>query len=144
MPEKANWKIEMEVKINGVACAVGDDKPCKIVQDKGVYVQMLSVDAKVLLGEACKEGVEVSIEIKPVPDSEIVCDPKTCQAKGVSSALGVLCILSICCAHFARTLHALCTHSAFILYPRSCGWVIATHSAGRIRVLRILTRLTSP
>jgi hypothetical protein len=76
-PERANWFLEMEVKINGEICEVGPGKACSV--DLQGYLQTLIIDAKEVVGEKCStEPVMVSLEIKPVPDSQIGCVAEKC------------------------------------------------------------------
>jgi hypothetical protein len=89
-PERANWKLEMEVLVNGEACAVGPGKPCSVQQDG--YLQTMVIDAKELLGDKCQEEVTVSMEIKPVPDSQIGCNADKCTPDRAVSAFCFVCV----------------------------------------------------
>ena len=80
-PERANWKKEMDIKVNGKPCPLVGDSGCKIQQDG--YLQTLLIDAKKVVGESCtSEPVLVSMEIKPVPDSEINCNSECKPDRG--------------------------------------------------------------
>jgi hypothetical protein len=64
----ANWKTEIEFKINGKPCG----ENCKVKQSG--YLQSVLIDARKALGGKCRrQDVLVEMAIKPASDGSVTC-----------------------------------------------------------------------
>ena len=70
----ANWKTELEIKVNNKTCTAPE---CTVLQKDGHYLQSLIIDARAVgaqTGVNCRrKDVIISLEIKPVKQSEVTC-----------------------------------------------------------------------
>ena len=75
----ANWKHEIEVRVNGKPCA---PPHCQAV-NAGSYRQYMSVNARALLGGKCRrQEVKVELRVKPIAPLDFTCSKNSCEPSG--------------------------------------------------------------